>query len=276
MTSAATSPTLNAAQLVYLALQTGETPAANTTYRRLLARYRAEEAFRSTVQEVCEGLQLRVIDVSAGGMVLTPASSGSRFALRMPDIRGANRDRSPEMRASLVLAHVAVAAALYPFAHQLEDDSYVPPPVTLDLCCDTLMVLARQLDSAVDPDVEFSADLTPGYRHLNSLQRDLPHDAKRTSTTTALGITQAALTNMEAHGLVRLDRPSSDEAKAGWGATVRLRAQLRERALERLYTLAQESAQASHLAAARSAEQAATAAQSTRPEESTPAPDTGA
>lgn len=249
------SSALSAAQLVYVALQTGESPATNIQYRKLLGRYRAEEAFRSTVQEVCEGLQLLVIDVTAAGLVLAPASTASRFALRMSDIRGARGARNPELRAALVLAHVAVAATLYPFSHQLEDDSYVPPPVTLDLCCDTLVALARQLDSAVDPDVEFSADLVPGFRHLNSLQRDLPHDALRASTATSLGITQAALSNMEAHGLVRLDRPSGDDAKAGWGATVRLRAQLRERALARLYAMAQESAQVSHLAAARSPRQ---------------------
>ena len=55
---------------------------------------------------------------------------------------------------------------------------------------------------------------------------------------------------MQANGLVRLDRDADDDASVTYTPTHRLRIQLRELALRRLFDLAQEAARAPSVAEA--------------------------
>lgn len=103
--------TVEATRLVYKALQLGLSPAADTDYRVLLGRYRADSAFAGAVQDAAAGLELMVLDVSERGLILAPSSRESRFAMRLADIR---QNLTPEQRVSLVLAHLAVCAVFLP------------------------------------------------------------------------------------------------------------------------------------------------------------------
>lgn len=65
---------------------------------------------------------------------------------------------------------------------------------------------------------------------------------QRASVNSLVGIVKLALGHMQTHGLVRLDREADDDASVTYTATHRLRVQLREIALRRLFDIAQEAA----------------------------------
>ncbi len=52
---------------------------------------------------------------------------------------------TPDQKAALVLAHIAIAAAFFPTTDGLDDDNYSPPPASVATCRDTLYALARRL-----------------------------------------------------------------------------------------------------------------------------------
>ena len=63
--------------------------------------------------------------------------------------------------------------------------------------------------------------------------------SQRASVTSVVGMVKLTLTHLQQNGLVRLDRDSEDETAITYTATHRLRIQLREVALRRLYEMAQ-------------------------------------
>src|SRR5574337_1550196 len=134
----------NAACLIYKALHANLSPANDTGYRELIALYRADAQFRHLVENIATGLQLQVLDSSElRGLIVAPASRDSRFAVRLSDIRSSGMDVA--QKAALVLAHIAVAAVFFPTTDALDDDGYSPPPATVALCRDTLLLLAKRL-----------------------------------------------------------------------------------------------------------------------------------
>lgn len=225
----------NAARLAYKALHTSLAPANDLEYRELLALYRADPGFAAQVQEVAAGLELIILDASERGLIVAPASRESRFAVRMADIR---LGLGAEQKAALLLAHVAVAAAFFPTTDALDDDGYTPVPVSVGGCRDALHALARRLKEAAPPGADVPPELAPGWEMLAALPITVPA-SQRASPGSLVGVVRLALAHMERGGLVRLDRDAEEEAAMTYTATHRLRVQLRELALRRLYEIAQ-------------------------------------
>ncbi len=234
------SPTVkNAARLVYKALHTALSPVNDAQYRELLDLYRADPKFASNVQEVAEGLELTILDFSERGLIIVPTSRESRFAIRIGDIR---TNMKPEQKAALVLAHVAVAATFFPTTDGLDDDNYVPPPASVAQFRDALYSLSRHLKEAGPDQQDVPPELSPGWELICSLPVAVP-SSLRASPSSITGLIGMTLNHMGANGLARLDRDdSSDEALATYTATHRLRVQLRELTLRRLFELAQTGA----------------------------------
>lgn len=230
----------HAARLVYKALHTSLSPVNDPEYRELLGQYRANPAFATQVQDVATGMELIVLDVSERGLIIVPSSRESRFALRMTDIR-ANLDAA--QKASLLLAHVAVAAVFFPTTDGLDDENYTPPPSSVSNCRDTLYALARRLKESSSLPAEIPAELAPGWEAISAMPLVLPA-GQRASPNSLVGIVKLALGHMQANGLVRLDRDADDDASVTYTPTHRLRIQLRELALRRLFDVAQEAARA--------------------------------
>jgi hypothetical protein len=65
---------------------------------------------------------------------------------------------------------------------------------------------------------------------------------QRASASSLVGVLRISLSNMLAHGLVRQDRKADDDISVAYTPTHRLRVQLRELALRRLFHIAQEVA----------------------------------
>lgn len=229
--------TLTAARLVYTAMQQGESPINNQHYRKMLALFRVNPEFASKVQDICTGFELVILDVSDRGLILAPHSAGSKFALRLSDIRSR---AGTEQRAALILAHLAVAAAFFPTTDQLDDEAYNPPPMTVALCRDALFALARRLKEADELAAELPMELIPGFEMICRLPVVLP-DGQRASLKSVAGIVSLALTNMREHSLIRLARQAQDESESAYSATHRLRIQIRELTLSRLFAIAQQA-----------------------------------
>lgn len=232
----------NAARLVYKGLHAGLSPANDTEYRELLALYSADIGFQDMAGDIAAGLELSILDVTQDwGIVLVPASGTSRFALRLTDIR---QSMTPDQKAGLVLAHIAVAAAFFPTTDGLDDDNYTPPPVAIAEFRDSLVTLARRLKeaaSAADSGAETFADapeeLRPGWDAIVSLPLTVP-GAHRATPTSVVGLIRLSLLNMTQHGLVRIDSDREDDS-ATYTPTHRYRVQLRELTLKRLFEFAQ-------------------------------------
>lgn len=233
----------NAAALIYKAVNVGLATSADAAYRELTALYLADPGFRQTCELIAGGLQLMILDaVETRGMVVVPASRESAFAVRMSDIRQTAMDQS--QKAALVLAHIAICAVYFPTSDGLDDDTLDPAPATLATCRDTLYSLASRLKQAND-DQELTPDipptLQPGWEAVCALPLTL-RDAVRAGTNSVSGIVKIALNQMKDGGLVRLDRDNEDDQQAAYTATRRLRVQLREIGLKRLFEMSQACA----------------------------------
>ncbi len=223
----------HAARLVYKALHTTAAPVNDAEYRELLALYRADPAFKLHVQDVAEGLTLVILDVSERGLIVVPSNRESKFAVRMTDIR---TGMSVDQRAAIVLAHVAIASVFFPTTDGLDDDNYNPPPVSAALLRDTLHSLSRRLKDASDLPADLEMDIAPGFELIAAMPVALPA-GQRASTNSVVGILKLALTHMRENGLVRLDRDAEDDTAVTYTATHRLRVQLRELTMRRLYEI---------------------------------------
>lgn len=235
MTSTAQPTVRNAARLVYKALHTNLSPANDTLYRELLDLYRADTRFAADVREIAEGMELSILDFSDRGLIVVPTSRESRFAVRIADIR---TNLKPDQKAGLVLAHIAIASVFFPTTDGLEDDNYIPPPASVAQFRDALHALSRRLKDAGEDLQDVPLDLAPGWELVCSMPAAVPA-SQRATPNSVTGLIGMALTNMVSGGLAHLDRDSTDESLATYTPTHRLRVQLRELTLRRLFELAQ-------------------------------------
>lgn len=226
-----------AARLVYKALHTTLVAENDLEYRELLALYRADSDFAKTVADIAEGLELRVCDFTERGLVVVPASRNSRFAFRLTDIR---TGMPAEQKAALLLAHVAISSVFFPTTEGLEDEGYTPRPASVAKFRDALYGLARRLKETEGAGVEMAQELAPGWDYITSLPVAVP-SAQRAAFNSVVGFIRLALGNMKDNGLLLLNRETGDDA-ALYTPRYRLRVQLRELALRRLFEIAQRAA----------------------------------
>jgi hypothetical protein len=229
-----------AARLVYKSLHTTQSPINDQEYRELLGQYRANPTFSSQVQDVAAGMELLILDVSERGLIVAPASRESRFAIRMSDIRSG---LDAAQKASLLLAHVAISATFFPTTDGLDDDNYTPPPTSVSAFRDMLYALARQLKESSDLPSDVPQELMPGWEAITAMPLVIPA-GQRASVNSLVGIVKLALGHMQTNGLVRVDREAPDETSVTYTPTHRLRIQIRELALRRLFDIAQDAARA--------------------------------
>ncbi len=231
----------SAARLVYKALHTNLSPVNDPEYRELIALARALPEFRQQVEDVACGMELQILDISEmRGMTAAASTPESRFAMRLSDIRVG---MDVQQKCALVLAHVAIAAVFFPTTDVLDDDSYTPPPASIAACRETLYALAKRLKETQELPQEIPIDLAPGWEAICAMAPAM-RDGQRASVASIAGVTKIALNQMAANGLVRLDRGGDDDASTAYTATHRMRVQLRELALRRLYEMAQRAAAA--------------------------------
>lgn len=229
------SKSKSAARLLYKALHSMLVPINDAEYRDLLAHYRADPAFANEVQDIAAGMELTILDVSERGLVVVPASRESKYAIKMTDLR---TGLDAKQKAALLLAHLSIAATFYPTTDGLDDDNFIPPPSSVADFRNTLHSLAKHLQGSAPPTQDVPAELAPGWDYIASLAVIVPA-AQRASLNSVVGFIKLALKHMREGGLVRLDRETDDEETESYTPTQRLRVQLRELALRRLFEITQ-------------------------------------
>lgn len=226
-----------AARLLYRALNLSATPANDVEYRELLARYRASPAMQQLLAEIADGMDLNVLDVSERGLIVAPTGKESRFSIRLGDLR---KNLSEDQRVALVLSFLAICAVFFPTTSLIEDDSRFPMPATLAMFRDTLTSLAERMNALEDSDDYSREELRPGWSYIHSLPASIPQ-SERASPSSIEGLVRMALNYLSDYGLVN-SVGSPDEGEAvEFTATHRLRVQLRERTLPRLFDYVRSS-----------------------------------
>lgn len=229
-----------AARLIYRALNLSATPANDVEYRELLARYRASPELQQVLAEIAEGMELMVLDVSERGLIIAPARKESRFSIRLVDLR---KNLSEDQRVALALSFLAICAVFYPTTALIEDDSRFPMPATLAMFRDTLTGLSGRMNALEDSDDYSREELRPGWSYIHSLPVSIPQ-ADRASPNSIEGLVRMALNYLIDYGLVN-NAGAQDEGEAvEFTATHRLRIQLRERTLPRLFDYVRSGATA--------------------------------
>lgn len=103
-------------------------PGRDPEYRELVARYRNEPEFRDTFDRTAKGMGLEVLDCSEiHGLVLAADSDESPFHLRLDEFA----QMAAEERHRYALVFLSIAAASYPRADALEDETGPLPQITV-------------------------------------------------------------------------------------------------------------------------------------------------
>lgn len=221
----------DASRLLYKALQINLSPANDAEYRELLARYRSNPVLKQVLAEVAEGLQMQVLDVSERGLIVAPAGKDSRFSLRMSDLR--KQPMSEEMKVAAALCMLAVAAVFYPTQELLDDESRFPIPARVPKFRDSLLVLAERMKEQDGDDNLAIEEMRPGWGYILQIAPMQPDKPK--SITSVDGIVRMVLRQMKDSGLVTATRGEEDDDSRDFTPTHRLRINLRERTLPRLF-----------------------------------------
>lgn len=221
----------DASRLLYKALQINLSPANDAEYRELLARYRSNPVFKQILAEVAEGMQLQVLDVSERGLIVAPAGKESRFSLRMSDLR--KQPMSEEQKVATALCMLAISAVFYPTQELLDDESRFPIPARVPKFRDSLLVLAERMKEQDGDDNLTIEEMRPGWGYILQIapmQPDRPN-----SIGSVDGLVRMVLRQMKDSGLVTATRGEDDDDSRDFTPTHRLRVNLRERTLPRLF-----------------------------------------
>lgn len=227
-----------AARLVYKGLAVGQTPASDREYGELVRKYLADPAFRELVHEVVDAMDLHLLDAVSEerGVLLAPASSESRFAWRMMDIRVNSMEERE--KALLVMIHLAIAASFFPTAESLEEVNTLYYPVALSSVRDRVVAMAARLAKR-EQDGEVVADeMRSGWSYLADLPTRTPTE-RQVGMRSLEGLLRLAFGRMHEAGCVKLHEKGTGKGDAAYLATPRLAAQLRSFALPHLLELAQ-------------------------------------
>jgi hypothetical protein len=234
-----------AARLIQWGLRHQARPAQEPEYAELVERYYDDQAYRSLVREIAEGLGLRVLDVSKHGMVLSPLE-GSTFALRPADFRPGRGDAETRLLDGLV--QIAIATTVFPRARDLDDDpDLVRPPLTVAEVDGQLRQLAeRARDATRDrPDPEVSDEergLTEAWRvYVRRLDTMETRNARQSRRATRRVI-EYALDRLRELGCFTLVEKGDEPA---WQPTRRYQVLVQELAATRLFELVTRAVESS-------------------------------
>ena len=177
-----------AGRLIQWGLSPRAVPLQEAEYEQLIERYLDTGAFRTLVRDLARGLGLMVLDAGPHGIVLAPTID-SVFELRGANFRPSASGADDRLLDGLV--QLAIAAAVFPRAQDLDEESTVArPPLTVEEVDDTLRALCDRIGETHkgEPDPE-AADETAGlYEAWRVYRRRVAametRDDRRSSRTT--------------------------------------------------------------------------------------------
>ena len=235
-----------ASLLVYKGLQPKLSPEKDKDYRELLRLSLSSYEFADAVQSIAEGLSLTVVDTSDRGIILSPASTESRFAMGIGDYRKElsgdtdvqNKD-AVSRRGLIALVQVAVAAVFFPTAAVLDedDDEVLGKSAQIGDIDHVLTAMCRQVTEEEDQEL-ISPSMRKGADLVLSMPEALPEGKIDTlrSRHGAIGIVTRHLDRV---GLLKVQETNDG---LNFFPTYRYQQLLRKRSVGRLFDLCHEFA----------------------------------
>jgi len=226
--------------LIGYALQPTQRPGRSPEYRRLLARYRGEPAFRDASDAVLHGLGARVLSDGDFGLVLG-VEPESPFAFHVTDMPN-TATRDARLLAGLVM--VAIAAYAYPSPAELDEERVRRIPDTefeqwTRALCERLQVV----DAAGEAIPEQGLDEAWRVYHEmpSTLVGDRGRGSGRLSPKCTLYWVRSTLAFLTDQGMAR-----TDSVEGTWVLTEKFRIQVKDMASEPAYTFLAALARGEH------------------------------
>lgn len=150
-----------AARLVRIALNPRETPARNSEYQQLLARFHTDPEFRDVARQIARGLDLQIYELAREfGLAIVNVGSGP-YAPKAEDFR---RGMKPAERIAYGLLIAMVAAYIYPTKRALGEvaDSTVVS-IEMKPLVEWISSVSRDMRAASELDDVTHSDLRRGF-----------------------------------------------------------------------------------------------------------------
>lgn len=213
----------DAARVISMALNPKASPMQNKDYELLLRLMSDEPDFRQLVNDVADGLGLRVYYADDYGCVLGIKDKESRFALKLGDLR---EHFSGEDTAVLIILMTVVIVAFFPTIESLEDEDFRSNEfISLDGMVDILnqYIAAAEARSGAE-DEGPQPMLAKAWRYLDKLPVRKPEE-QRMSKKSREGLLRHVLKFYELHDFVAV---RNEEEQLRITAKKRMRIQARE------------------------------------------------
>lgn len=171
------STSRDAATLLRFAIQP-QSPYGNPEYRILLQRYEDETNFRKVVNEISQGLLLRIIDADVQYGITVIPEEDSPFAVKLSDLQKANASADDRLVAGLV--QIGIASYMYPGPEDLEEDPNTQKQsITVSEIENHLEELSKILENEVKSQSDpASLDVYAGLIESWRVWRKLPQSEK--------------------------------------------------------------------------------------------------
>jgi len=234
-------------RLVYKGLLPKANTEKDSEYKDLLKLCLSDHDFKDSVDAVAEGLMLAVVDISEQGIILTPLSSESRFAMGLSEYRKElEGDSDPQdmdakaKRGLIALTQVAIAATFFPTAEDLDDDDYEVLGKSAAIK-DMNTVLMNMCDNIVsEEDQELIApSLKMGAELIKALPETLPN-AKVPTLKYRYGAITIIAKHLEKSGMLNQQKTSDGEV---YFPTYKYQQLLKRRSVGRLFDLCHDYSQ---------------------------------
>lgn len=232
---------LKASRLVYKGLQPRISPEKDPEYKELCRLCLSSREFSDTVDAIAEGLSLTVVYVSDRGIILTPSSTESRFAMGLTEYRKElegdqdTEDREKLTRRGLIaLVQIAIAATFYPTAEALDDDDYdAGHSASLTDIHQVLVSMSERISKETEDEELIAPSVLKASTVVLSLPEARP-DGKIPTLKSRYGAIQIVLNQLVQSGLVHLQETSDGKR---YNPMFRYQQLLRRRANGRLFEI---------------------------------------
>lgn len=236
-----------ASRLIYKGLQPRNYAEKDKEYAELLRLCLSSFEFTDHVKAIAEGLSLQVVDISDKGIILSPASTDSRFAMGLSEYRkelegevDPENTEAQAKRGLIALIQVAIAATFFPTAEILDDDDYEALGKSATLK-DFNAVLLKMCDNVIKEDDQevIAPSLQKGARWLKALPDSLPK-GKTATFRSKWGAISIIANHLDRSGLLKFQKTSDGDC---YFPTYRYQQLLRRRAVGHLFDLCHQLAQ---------------------------------
>lgn len=236
-----------ASRLIYKGLQPRSYSEKDKEYAELLRLCLSSFEFTDHVKAIAEGMSLKVVDISEKGLILSPTSTDSRFAMGLSDYRKElEGEVDPEnieaqaKRGLIALIQVAIAATFFPTAEILDDDDYeaLGKSATLENFNEVLLKMCDNVIKEDDQEL-ISASLQKGARWIKTLPDALPK-GKTATFRSKFGAISIIANHLDKSGLLKYHKTSDADC---YFPTYKYQQLLRRRAVGHLFDLCHQLAQ---------------------------------